>query len=135
MLMSHKAGVPAIRAPLPEGALFDWDFMVETLAAEAPFWEPGTRHGYHALTFGFPVGELVRRISGKPLDVFFEEAIAGPLDLDFMLRLPASQDARVAPSLPAALPGPGDPFPNGLILALTDPTSVSALVFFNNGAT
>ena len=133
MLMSHKAGVPAIRQVLPTGALFDWDFMTETLAAEEPFWQPGTRHGYHALTFGFLVGELVRRISGRPLDVFFREEIAGPLGLDFWLTLPASEDARVAPTLPAALPGPGDPLPNWLIQALTDPTSIPALVFFNNG--
>jgi CubicO group peptidase (beta-lactamase class C family) len=133
MLMSHKAGVPAIREPLPAGALYDWDFMVETLAAEAPFWTPGTRHGYHALTFGFLVGELVRRISGRPLDVFFRDEIAGPLGLDFWLTLPASEDARVAPSIPADLPGPGDPLPNWLLLALTDPTSIPALIFFNNG--
>jgi CubicO group peptidase (beta-lactamase class C family) len=131
MLMSHKAGVPAIRQPLPQGALYDWDFMTETLAAEEPFWQPGTRHGYHALTFGFLVGELVRRISGRPLDVFFREEIAQPLGLDFWLTLPASEDARVAPSLPAAPPAP--PFPAWLLLALTDPTSIPALIFFNNG--
>jgi CubicO group peptidase (beta-lactamase class C family) len=132
MLMSHKAGVPAIRAPLPPGALYDWDFMVETLAAEAPFWEPGTRHGYHALTFGFLVGELVRRISGKPLDQFVRDEITGPLRLDLWMGLPASEDHRVAPSLPAPPPS-APPFPNWLLQALSDPTSVPALVFFNNG--
>jgi CubicO group peptidase (beta-lactamase class C family) len=132
MLMSHKAGVPAIRQPLPQGALYDWDFMTETLAAEEPFWTPGTRHGYHALTFGFLVGELVRRISGRPLDVFFREEIAQPLGLDCWLTLPASEDARVAPSLPAAPPS-APPFPAWLLLALTDPTSIPALIFFNNG--
>jgi CubicO group peptidase (beta-lactamase class C family) len=132
MLMSHKAGVPAIRQPLPPGALYDWDFMVETLAAEAPFWEPGTRHGYHALTFGFLVGELVRRISGKPLGQFVRDEITGPLDLDLWMGLPASEDYRVAPSIPAEPPS-APPFPNWLIQALTDPTSVPALVFFNNG--
>jgi CubicO group peptidase (beta-lactamase class C family) len=55
MLMSHQAGVPALRDPLPAGAFYDTDYMVDRLAAEAPFWEPGTRHGYHALTFGFLV--------------------------------------------------------------------------------
>jgi CubicO group peptidase (beta-lactamase class C family) len=131
MLMSHKAGVPAIRQPLPQGALYDWEFMTETLAAEEPFWVPGTRHGYHALTFGFLVGELVRRISGRPLDVFFREEIALPLGLDFWLTLPVSEDDRVAPSIPADPPAP--PFPAWLLLALTDPTSIPALIFFNNG--
>jgi CubicO group peptidase (beta-lactamase class C family) len=131
MLMGHQAGVPAIRQPLPPGALYDWEFMTETLAAEAPFWPPGTRHGYHALTFGFLVGELVRRISGRPLDVFFREEIAEPLGLDFWLTLPASEDPRVAPSIPADLPAP--PFPAWLLLALTDPTSIPALIFFNSG--
>jgi CubicO group peptidase (beta-lactamase class C family) len=133
MLLSHKAGVPALRSPLPTGALYDWEFMTESLAAEAPFWQPGTRHGYHALMFGFLVGELVRRISGRPLDVFFREEVAGPLGLDFWLTLPASQDARVAPSIPADPPAPGDPLPAWLILALTDPTSIPALAFFNSG--
>jgi CubicO group peptidase (beta-lactamase class C family) len=132
MLMSHKAGVPAIRQPLPPGALYDWDFMVETLAAEAPFWEPGTRHGYHALTFGFLVGELVRRISGKPLGDFVRDEITGPLRLDLWMGLPASEDHRVAPSIPAD-PPTAPPFPNWLLQALSDPTSVPALVFFNNG--
>jgi CubicO group peptidase (beta-lactamase class C family) len=132
MLMSHKAGVPAIREPLPQGALYDWDFMTETLAAEEPFWAPGTRHGYHALTFGFLVGELVRRISGRPLDVFFREEVAQPLGLDFWLTLPASEDARVAPSLPAAPPS-APPFPAWFLLAISDPTSIPALIFFNNG--
>jgi CubicO group peptidase (beta-lactamase class C family) len=131
-LMSHKAGVPAIRAPLPAGALYDWDFMVDALAAEAPFWEPGTRHGYHALTFGFLVGELVRRISGKPLGQFVRDEITGPLHLDLWMGLPASEDARVAPSLPAAPPS-APPFPNWFLQAISDPTSIPALIFFNSG--
>jgi CubicO group peptidase (beta-lactamase class C family) len=132
MLMSHKAGVPAIRQPLPAGALYDWDYMVDTLAAEEPFWKPGTRHGYHALTFGFLVGELVRRISGKPLGDFVRDEITGPLGLDLWMGLPASEDHRVAPSIPAD-PPTAPPFPNWLLEALSDPMSVPALVFFNNG--
>ena len=131
MLMSHKAGVPALREPLPMGAMYDWDFMVDALAAEAPFWEPGTRHGYHALTYGFLVGEVIRRVSGKPLGDFVRDEITGPLGLDLWMGLPASEDHRVAPSIPADPPAP--PFPNWLLLALTDPTSVPALIFFNNG--
>jgi CubicO group peptidase (beta-lactamase class C family) len=130
-LMSHQAGVPAIRAPLPAGALFDWDFMTEALAAEAPFWAPGSRHGYHALTFGFLVGELVRRIDGRSLATFFREEVAEPYGIDFHMTLPASLDARVAPVIPADPPAP--PFSSFLLAALTDPTSIAALVLFNNG--
>ena len=65
MLLAHQAGVPAVREPVPAGAFYDWDSWSSALAAEAPFWEPGTRNGYHALTFGFLVGEVVRRVSGK----------------------------------------------------------------------
>jgi CubicO group peptidase (beta-lactamase class C family) len=64
MLLDHSAGLPALRERLPDGAAFDWDFMVERLEREAPFWAPGTRVGYHALTYGWLLGELVRRIGG-----------------------------------------------------------------------
>src|SRR5262249_36268548 len=63
-LLSHPAGLPGLRAPLPTKALFDWTRMTEALAAEEPWWEPGTVNGYHAMTFGFLVGELIRRIGG-----------------------------------------------------------------------
>ena len=131
MLLSHQAGVPALRDPLPAGAFYDHEFMTETLAAEAPFWEPGTRHGYHALMFGFLVGELVRRISGQSLGEFFREEVADRLGIDFSMGLPDSELARLAPIIPADPPAP--PFPNFLLQALTDPTSIPALVLFNNG--
>jgi CubicO group peptidase (beta-lactamase class C family) len=130
-LMSHQAGVPAIRATLPSGALYDTEFMTDTLAAEVPFWEPGSRHGYHALTFGFLVGELVRRISGKTLGQFFRDEVAVPLGIDFQMGLPDSELPRLAQVLPA--PPPAPPFPRFLLLALTDPTSIPFLVLFNNG--
>src|SRR5262245_22180171 len=81
MLLAHQAGLPAVREPLPQGAFYDWDLMVGSLAAEAPFWEPGTRNGYHALTFGFLVGEVVRRVSGRSLGTFFRDEVAAPLGL------------------------------------------------------
>jgi CubicO group peptidase (beta-lactamase class C family) len=131
MLLSHQAGIPAVREPLPPGAFYDHEFMTDLLAAEAPFWEPGSRHGYHALTFGFLVGELVRRVSGRTLGEFFRDEVATPLGLDFSMGLPDSEVARLAPVLPAPFPSP--PYPNYLLLALTDPTSIPALVLFNTG--
>ncbi len=132
-LLSHQAGLPAVREPLPAGCFYDWHLMVEALAAEEPFWRPGTRNGYHALTFGYLVGEVVRRASGRALGEFFAEEVAGPLDLEFWLGLPESQEPRVAPTIPAAPPGPGDPVPSMYVAALSDPTSVQGLMLANNG--
>jgi CubicO group peptidase (beta-lactamase class C family) len=132
MLLNHQVGLPAVREFLPNGAFADWDLMVETLAAEEPFWEPGTRHGYHALTFGWLVGEVVRRVSGQSLGHFFAENVAGPLDLDFWIGLPDAHEWRVAPAIPA-IPAPDQPLPPFFEAALSDPQSVPGLVLLNNG--
>ena len=73
----------------------------ERLAEEEPFWVPGTRNGYHGFTFGWTVGEMVRRASGKSLGAFFREEVAGPLGLDFWIGLPEEQEHRVAPMIQA----------------------------------
>ena len=65
--------------------------------AQAPVWEPGTAHGYHAVTYGYLVGEVVRRISGRALGTYFREEVAEPLGLDFWIGLPEEQEPRVAP--------------------------------------
>ena len=101
-LLTHQAGLAAIRQPLPTEALFDWPRMAAALAAEEPWWEPGTKSGYHAITFGYLVGEVVRRITGKSLGVFFRDEVARPLGADFQIGLPAADDARVAEMVPAA---------------------------------
>jgi CubicO group peptidase (beta-lactamase class C family) len=132
-LLNHQAGLPALRDPLPPGCFYDWNLMVDALAREEPFWKPGTRNGYHALTFGFLVGEVVRRVSGRTLGQFFRDEIAGPWGLDFWLGLPEEHEKRVAPTIPADPPGPGDPVPSFYVAALTDPTSVQALLLGNTG--
>jgi CubicO group peptidase (beta-lactamase class C family) len=132
-LLSHQAGVPAVRDPLPAGCFYDWQLMVDALAAEQPFWRPGTRAGYHALTFGFLVGEVVRRISGRSLGRFFADEVAGPLGLEFWLGLPAEHEPRVAPTIPADPPAPGDPVPSLYVAALSDPASVQGLMLVNSG--
>ena len=96
MLLNHQAALPAIDVPLPAEAMLDWQQMTRALAAQAPHWEPGTAHGYHAMTFGWLVGEVVRRASGKSVGTFFREQIAGPLGLDFWIGLPAALEPRVA---------------------------------------
>jgi CubicO group peptidase (beta-lactamase class C family) len=106
-LLCHKAGLPAIRERLPLGTLYNWDAMAAALAAESPWWEPGTKHGYHAVTFGFLVGEVIRRVSGKSVGAYFRDEIATPLGLDFHIGLAAEHDARTAEMLSAPPPEPG----------------------------
>ncbi|HEV7732373.1 MAG TPA: serine hydrolase domain-containing protein [Candidatus Binatia bacterium] len=95
-LLCHRAGLPAIRAPLPAGAMLQWPTMTDALARETPWWTPGTRHGYHVNTFGFLVGEVVRRIAGRSLGTVLRDDIARPLDADVHIGLAATDLARVA---------------------------------------
>ena len=131
MLLDHSAGLPAIRQPLPPGAAFDHECMVAHLEREVPFWEPGTRVGYHGLTFGWLVGELVRRVAGMSLGRFFAERVAGPLGLDFWIGLPVREEHRIATIV--AVP-PADAPRNRFEQALRDePDSIPALYFRNAG--
>ena len=97
MMLNHESGVPALREPVKEGGVCDWEYMCERLAAEEPFWEPGTRNGYHMISFGWTVGELVRRVSGKSLGAFFAENIAEPLGMLYWIGLPEDESPHIAP--------------------------------------
>ena len=132
-LLCHQAGLAAFREPIPEGAFCDWDYIVDRLAEMEPLWEPGTRNGYHALTFGHLVGEVVRRIDGRSLGTFFADEVAGPLGLDFWIGLPEEIEPRVAATIPADPPGPGDALPSFYAAGMTDPTSVASMVLMNSG--
>jgi CubicO group peptidase (beta-lactamase class C family) len=94
-LLSHQAGVVALREPQPTAALFDSPRICELLAAEAPWWEPGSAHGEHALFYGHLCGELVRRIDGRTLGTFWREEVAEPWGLDFAIGLRDHELARV----------------------------------------
>lgn len=131
MMLNHSVGVPALRAPLPDGACTDWDLMCDRLAAEAPFWDPGASHGYHMLTFGWTVGELVRRVSGRSLGSFFADEVAGPLGADFFIGLPDAEAGRVAPIIPS-IPDP-DRLSEFARVLLADPTSLPRLSWMNTG--
>ncbi|HEV8559714.1 MAG TPA: serine hydrolase domain-containing protein [Actinophytocola sp.] len=98
--LCHRAGVPAIDAPLTLAEVLAWDPVVAAVAAQCPEWPPGTDHGYHARTFGWMTGELVRRTTGVSLGRFLATEITGPLGLDFWVGLPAEIEARVAPLYP-----------------------------------
>jgi CubicO group peptidase (beta-lactamase class C family) len=95
-LLSHQAGLAAVSKPLTEDTFYDWDAMTAALAEQEPWWKPGDGSGYHAMTYGYLVGEVVRRATGRTLGTLFREEIAGPLGADFHIGLPASEDARVA---------------------------------------
>lgn len=95
-LLSHRAGLVALDRPVPLADALGWDAMVAALAAQRPQWEPGTAHGYHGRTYGWLVGEVIRRVSGRTPGRFFAEEVAGPLGLDFFVGLPAAERARVS---------------------------------------
>ncbi|HEX4903363.1 MAG TPA: serine hydrolase domain-containing protein [Acidimicrobiales bacterium] len=107
MLLDHQAGVPVVDDPPSLEEVLAIEPIVEALAAQAPLWEPGTAHGYHALTYGWLVGEIVRRVDGRSIGRYFADEIAGPLGLEFWIGLPDEQQARVAP-LVASRPSADD---------------------------
>jgi len=133
-LLDHQAGLPVLRTPIRVGGVYDWDYYVGLLAAEPPWWPPGSRQGYHAPTFGHLVGEVVRRVTGKRIDAFFRDEIAGPLGLDFHLGgLPESEEGRVAPTIKP------DPVPRGqmpwkfLSVGLADAGTIQGRMIQNTG--
>src|SRR5215470_2028580 len=104
-VLSHQAGVVALTDPAPAGAFYDWDRLCGLLAAQEPEWEPGTAHGESAQFYGHLVGELVRRVDGRPPGRFLREEICGPLGLDFAFGLSPVQQRRAVD-----LTGLGDAF-------------------------
>ncbi len=128
-LLTHQAGLAAVREPLPDEALFDWRAICDALAAQEPWWEPGTKHGYHAMTFGHLVGEVVRRVDGRSLGNYFREELAEPLGLDFHIGVPEASLARCAEMIPTPVaPGEKDALAT---FAAEGSASVTAAAFNN----
>ncbi len=111
ILLSHQAGLCGLREPITMEHYYDHVDIARRLAKMEPWWKPGTANGYHALTHGFLAGELVRRATGRSLGTFFREEIARPLDADFWIGLPESEDGRVAEMLPPRKPAQFAPDP------------------------
>ncbi len=132
MLLNHSAGLPAFRDPIKPGGYYDWDYMVKRLEEEEPFWEPGTLCGYHLMSFGWTVGEIIRRVSGKSLGAFFKDEVADPLELDFWIGLPEEIMVRTAPIIPYKFSVEG-PFSELAKAMMSDVNSISALAFMNSG--
>ncbi len=99
-LMGHTAGLPGWSEPMAVEDLYDWEKATSLLAAQEPWWPPGSASGYHAVTQGYLVGEVVRRVSGRSVGRFFAEEIAGPLGADFYIGTPPEADERVALVIP-----------------------------------
>ncbi len=103
-LLSHAAGLSGWDTRITPEELYDWDRTCALLAAQKPWWTPGEKPGYHALSQGFLVGEVIRRASGKTVGTLFREEIAGPLGADFHIGLAAEHDARVGQLIPPVTP-------------------------------
>ena len=139
-LLSHRAGLPAPRERLAAGAMYDWDAMCGALAAQKPWWEPDSDHGYHVNTYGFLVGELVRRATGLAVRDALQLHLAVPADGEFHYGVPEGEHARIAeivfhqfePKTEAqwatAFPPTGDPEHDRMIWhAYFNPSGVSGL--------
>ncbi len=100
-LLSHTSGLPGWEQRLDGTDLYDWDKVTSMLAAQATWWEPGTKSGYHGVSQGNLVGEVVRRVDGRSVGTFFAEEVAGPLGADFHIGTGPEHDHRVAPVIPA----------------------------------
>lgn len=106
-LLCHQAGLPAVDRRLTAEEVQAWTPIAEALAEQTPFWEPGTAHGYHAVSYGYLVGEVVRRITGRSLGTFFADEVAEPLGLEFFIGLPEQYEDRVSPLVGANFGGVG----------------------------
>lgn len=120
-LLSHTSGVSGWDQPIEVSDLYDWEKSTAKLAAQAPWWEPGSSSGYHALNQGHLVGEVIRRITGSKLGEFFRREVAEPLDLDFHIGLPESEFGRVSNVIP--------PPPLPVDMTQLDPNSVVVKTF------
>ncbi len=130
-VLSHQAGLPAIREKLPDEALYDWDRMCGALANEEVWWEPGSDHGYHAITFGWLVGEVIHRITGKTVGQYFKQELTDPLGLEFYLGLNDEQISRTA-RISQYKDLSENPEPLPLIKEITEnPSGMTSLAFIN----
>ena len=120
-LMAHTAGLSGFTQPMRAEDLADWEKCTSALAAQEPWWDPGTASGYHAVTQGYLIGEVVRRITGDTIGTWFAAEVAAPLGADFHIGLPAPEDTRVSPVVPPEMPD----------LVALDPSDIAVRTFSN----
>lgn len=131
-MMSHQAGLPYVDTSLTFDEIMDVTPVVRALEAQSPIWKPGTAHGYHALTYGWLAGELVRQVDGRSIGRYFADEIAGPLGLDFWIGLPESEEDRVARLENA--PPPTDPEVFALMMKVMGPGTIGFNALTMSGA-
>ena len=107
--LAHAAGLSGLDEMVRVQDLYDWEFITELLAAQSPWWVPGTASGYHAITQGYLIGELVRRLTGQSLGAFFREEIAAPLGADFFIGVPETEFHRIGNLIPPDTPSDSQP--------------------------
>ena len=129
-LFSHRGGLPAIDRPLSVEDVFSWTPVADALAVQKPLWEPNTAHGYHAGTFGWLAGEVVRRASGMTVGEFVAEHVARPLGLELWIGLPEAEEEQVAPMIAPPSPPPGTPL-DVFTARMLDPTTLLHRAFAN----
>lgn len=100
MILNHTAGLPAFATTVEQGGFFDWEYMIGLLENEEPFWIPGKKTGYHMMTTGWLIGELIKRVTGKSLGEFFNDEVSKPYNLEYWIGLPDSEVGRVAKVTP-----------------------------------
>lgn len=137
-LLSHRAGLPAVRATLPADAMLSPRRMRDALAAEAPYWEPGAAHGYHVNTFGFLVGAVVEAVTGRSVGTYLRDEVCGPLGADFAVGVDDRDLARVAefrwPAFDPPAPPTDDAFARMRFDAYFNPPSLSGAGVVNTAA-
>ena len=132
MILNHSAGIPALKTEVKNGGFLDWSYMVQLLENEKPFWEPGKQTGYHMMTTGWLIGELIRRVSGKSLGEFFNSELREPYDLNYWIGLPEIEDTRVAEIIPFT-PSPNDKPSDFATTFRNNPNSMQRLSLTNTG--
>lgn len=125
-ILSHTSGLSGWEAPFQMEDLYDWERSTALLAAQAPWWKPGSASGYHAMTYGHLVGEIIRRVTGQKLGEFVAAEIAGPLKADFHIGLDKAHHSRVSVNVPPAAPDTGATTSDS---APVDPGSVAVKTF------
>ncbi len=132
-LMSHQAGLAWVDEPTTPEEVFAWEPVIRGLERATPIWEPGTEHGYHATTYGWLVGEVIKRITGVSVGTYFRREIGDPLHLDFWIGLPASEEPRVARLSGGLAPETNDPETQQLIDQFMGPDTEMGKALFSPG--
>lgn len=132
MILNHSAGLPAFRTSVKENGFLDWGYMIQLIENEKPFWEPGKETGYHMMTTGWLIGEIIRRVTGKSFGGFFNDELAQPYGLNYWIGLPQTEDERVAEIIPF-VPSPEDKPSDFATAFRNDQNSMQRLSLTNTG--